>query len=59
MHAALPEEDLYLPAAHAAHGPPSGPVFPTSHSQTEEPQEDTVFDAQVKHSIPSALYSPG
>ena len=29
VHTALPMIDLYLPAAHAEHTPPSGPVNPT------------------------------
>ena len=29
VHTALPMIDLYLPAAHAEHAPPSGPVNPT------------------------------
>jgi hypothetical protein len=29
---ALPEVVLYLPATHAAHGPPLGPVEPAAHS---------------------------
>ena len=28
LHAALPPPILYVPATHAAHGPPSGPVYP-------------------------------
>ncbi len=28
VHAALPLVSLYVPAPHAAHGPPSGPVYP-------------------------------
>jgi len=32
-HAALPAADLNVPAAHGAHGPPSGPVYPRSHVQ--------------------------
>ena len=31
VHAALPVAVLYFPATHAAHGPPSGPVYPASH----------------------------
>lgn len=32
-HSALPAADLNVPAAHGAHGPPSGPVYPRSHVQ--------------------------
>jgi hypothetical protein len=32
VQAALPAVALYLPATHAAHGPPSGPVEPAAHS---------------------------
>jgi len=33
VHAALPVAALNLPAAHAAHGPPSDPVQPSRHTQ--------------------------
>ena len=33
LHAADPDTSLYLPASHAAHAPPSGPVYPTLHVQ--------------------------
>ena len=33
VHAALPVPILYLPAAHAEHTPPSGPVYPTLQVQ--------------------------
>ena len=32
-HAALPMTFLYLPAAHALHVPPLGPVYPGLHTQ--------------------------
>jgi hypothetical protein len=32
-HAALPAADLNVPAAHGAHGPPSGPLWPASQVQ--------------------------
>jgi hypothetical protein len=32
-HAASPLAFLNVPAAHAAHGPPSGPVVPAGHTQ--------------------------
>jgi hypothetical protein len=33
LHVALPDTVLYVPAAHAAHAPPSGPVYPALHVQ--------------------------
>ena len=33
-HSALPAVSLYLPAGHAVHSPPSGPVYPASHLQS-------------------------
>jgi hypothetical protein len=32
-HAADPVALLYVPAAHATHAPPSGPVVPAGHTQ--------------------------
>ena len=32
-HGALPACALKSPAAHASHGPPSGPLYPASHAQ--------------------------
>jgi len=32
-HAASPVASLYVPTAHAVHGPPSGPVVPTGQTQ--------------------------
>jgi hypothetical protein len=34
VHAALPALDLYLPAKHAVHVPPSGPEKPAGHTQS-------------------------
>jgi hypothetical protein len=34
VHAADPGLDLYDPARHPEHGPPSGPVYPASHTQS-------------------------
>jgi hypothetical protein len=34
VHATLPVTVLYFPAAHAAHVPPSGPVYPVLHRQS-------------------------
>ncbi len=33
VHACEPSQSLYLPSAHSAHGPPSGPVNPGTHEQ--------------------------
>ncbi len=33
MHATLPLAILYVPATHAAHGPPFGPVYPALQMQ--------------------------
>jgi hypothetical protein len=33
-HSPEPEAFLYVPTAHAAHGPPSGPVYPALHAQS-------------------------
>ena len=33
-HSALPAVSLYLPATHAVHSPPSGPVYPALHLQS-------------------------
>ena len=35
VQTALPTVDLYDPAAHVEHGPPSGPVNPTLHLQSD------------------------
>jgi hypothetical protein len=32
-HLAAPVAFLYVPAAQGAHGPPSGPVVPSGHTQ--------------------------
>lgn len=37
VHAAEPVSLLYFPAAHAVHGPPSGPVNPASHGHKPQP----------------------
>ena len=29
-----PDASLYVPASHAVHGPPLGPVYPAMHSQS-------------------------
>ena len=33
VHACGPSQSLYLPSAHSAHGPPSGPVTPGTQEQ--------------------------
>ena len=50
VHAALPLTILYLPATHAAHGPPSGPLNPArqateTHAFTLEPPLGDVVPA--------------
>ena len=34
MHAADPAAGLYVPATHAVHGPPLGPVYAALHTQS-------------------------
>ena len=36
LHDPAPDTALYVPATHAVHVPPFGPVKPTSHAQSEE-----------------------
>jgi hypothetical protein len=38
-----PFVSLYLPAAHAIHGPPSGPVYPILHGQSLVPGTESEF----------------
>jgi hypothetical protein len=40
---AVPFVSLYLPATHATHGPPSGPLYPTLHGQRLEPATEFEF----------------
>ena len=35
LHDPAPVDDLYLPTEHAKHGPPSGPVKPALHRQSD------------------------
>ena len=52
LHKADPADALYLPATHAAHGPPSGPVDPALQMQfvrTELPSGELEFDGQTLH----------
>jgi hypothetical protein len=49
---ALPVNDLYVPATHAAHEPPSGPVDPALQVQlvkAELPAGALEFDGQSLH----------
>jgi len=64
MHPALPAASLYVPATHAVHSPPSGPVYPALHLQAVTlsfPAADVESDdGQAKHSaLPAvSLYVP-
>ena len=52
VHAALPLLVLYLPATHAEHTPPSGPVNPALHIQAAIEELDTAeleFDTHDTH----------
>ena len=43
---------LYLPASHATHAPPSGPVYPTTHRQLVErllPLREIELSGQELH----------
>ena len=54
MQAAEPVLFLYIDAAHAAHGPPSGPVFPTLHRQPAErvlPLAEEAFAGQLVQAV--------
>ena len=51
-HAAEPVALLNVPAAHAVHGPPSGPEKPVAHSQAVIvvlPSGETEFAGQIEH----------
>ena len=49
VHACGPSQSLYLPSAHSAHGPPSGPVNPATHEQIGCPASEDWFCAHVVH----------
>jgi len=52
LHAAVPETFLNLPASHATHGPPFGPVYPGLHKQSPMlvlPNDEFAFAAQLVH----------
>jgi hypothetical protein len=51
-HAALPDIFLTVPAAHATHGPTSGPVYPELHKQLLTfllPNNEFAFAVQFVH----------
>ena len=50
----LPPPDLYLPAAHAVHVPPSGPAKPALQvhlAPPEAPDGEVEFDGQAMHVV--------
>ena len=50
VQASDPAESLYLPATHASHAPPSGPVYPTLQEQSTSallPASDTESVGQL------------
>lgn len=47
VHDCDPSQFLYVPLAHSAHGPPSGPVNPATHEHTVIAATDDWFCAQV------------
>ena len=52
LHAAGPDTFLNVPAAHATHGPPFGPVYPGLHKQSPMfvlPNNEFAFAAQLVH----------
>ena len=61
VHPCGPSQSLYVPLAHSAHGPPSGPVNPATHEQTVIPATDDWFCAHRVHACTpvSALNVPG
>jgi hypothetical protein len=61
VHACGPSQFLYVLLAHSAHGPPSGPVNPSTHEHTVIPGTDDWFCAHtVQACTPvSALNVPG
>ena len=63
VHAAEPAAALKKPAAHGAHGPPSGPLKPTLHRQPPRdalPATEIEFAGQSLHAAEPApsLYFP-
>jgi len=58
VHAAEPVVLLYEPAAHAAHGPPLGPVYPALQSATTQAALDVLATGEVKpagHAVHDAV----
>jgi hypothetical protein len=51
VHAALPCAPLYVPAAHAVHGPPSSPVYPGAHLQSVLSHTKTVCSGHSKQEM--------
>ena len=49
VHACGPSQSLYVPRAHSAHGPPSGPVNPGTQEQIVIAATDDWFCAHVVH----------
>jgi len=52
LHAAVPDAALNVPAAHATHGPPFGPVYPGLHKQSPMlvlPNDEFAFAVQLVH----------
>ncbi len=47
VHGAVPVAALYFEAAHAKHGPPSGPVYPAMQTQTVDALADSEFAGQA------------
>jgi hypothetical protein len=48
-HSALPAAALYFEAAHAKHGPPSGPEYPAMQTQILDALGDCEFAGQAAH----------
>ena len=44
-----PDASLYVPASHAVHGPPLGPVYPAMHSQSPLESLPAFTCAQITH----------
>jgi len=58
-HGALPDAALTVPAAHAVHGPPSGPENPALHVHTRvEPATEFELAGHAVHGPPSGPENP-
>ena len=59
VHSAPPICALNVPATHARHGPPSGPVYPLLHTHAALDPADSEFAGQLEHAkldvAPAAL----